>query len=90
MIGAVAGVRSAPSLAPAGLACQHASRYTFEQTVGGQRRWNGLCYLSKHGDDLTNWAVFEPATPDVIDVAEFDRDDPDLLAALATHHLELQ
>ena len=45
----------------------------------------GLCYLSKH-DDLTNWPVFEPATPDVLDVAEFDHDDPDLLADLAVHN----
>jgi hypothetical protein len=56
---------------------------------GGGHRWNGLCYLPKHGD-LTNWAVFEPAAPDVIDVAEFDRDDPDLLAALALHNLGLE
>jgi hypothetical protein len=69
---------------------QDVSRRIFEQTAAGQRRWNGLCYLSKHGDDLTNWAVFEPAAPDVIDVAEFDRDDPDLLAALAVHNLELE
>ena len=66
------------------------SRYIFEQTAAGQRRWNGLCCMSKHGDDLTNWAVFEPAALDVIDVAEFDRDDPDLLAALALHNLGLE
>ncbi len=68
---------------------QDVSRYVFGQTVDGQRRWNGLAYLSKHGDDLQNWAIFEPAAPEVIDVAEFDRDDADLATALALHGLQL-
>lgn len=35
---------------------QEVSRYVFDRTVDGVRRWNGISYLSKHGDDLTNWA----------------------------------
>ncbi len=69
---------------------QDVSRYVFGQTAGGERRWNGLAYLSKHGDDLQNWAIFEPADPEVIDVTEFDRDDADLAAALALHGLQLE
>lgn len=69
---------------------QDISRYVFGQTANGERRWNGLAYLSKHGDDLQNWAIFEPADPDVIDVTEFDRHDADLAAALALHGLQLE
>ncbi len=68
---------------------QHVSRYVFGQTSGGARRWNGLAYLSKHGDDLQNWTIFEPAAPGVIDVTEFGGDDEDLRAALALHGLQL-
>lgn len=66
------------------------SRHVFEQTADGERRWNGLAYLSKHGDDLQNWTIFEPASPTVVDITEFDRDDVDLLAALELHQLQLE
>ncbi len=69
---------------------QEIARYVFDQTAAGQRRWNGLTYLSKHGDDLRNWAAFEPATPEVIDVTDFSRDDSDLVNALALHGLILE
>lgn len=69
---------------------QEVSRYVFDQTLAGQRRWNGISYLSKHGDDLRNWTIFEPAAPEVIDVGAFDRDDPDLAAALELHGLRLE
>lgn len=68
---------------------QDVSRYVFGQTVDGQRRWNGLAYLSKYGDDLQNWAIFEPVAPQVLDVTDFGRDDADLVAALALHGLRL-
>ncbi len=42
---------------------QEISRHVFDDSVGGARRWNGIAYLSKHGDDLDNWAIFEPAAP---------------------------
>jgi hypothetical protein len=69
---------------------QDVSRYVFAQTADGQRRWNGLTYLSKHGDDLQNWAIFEPAAPEIIDAILFDRDDADLVAALTLHGLKLE
>ncbi|MBK5222027.1 MAG: RES domain-containing protein [Acidimicrobiia bacterium] len=69
---------------------QEVSRYVFEQTVDGRRRWNGLAYLSKHGDDLQNWAVFEHAHPENIHVTEFASDDADLVVALALHGLQLE
>ncbi len=68
---------------------QDVSRHVFGDTVDGERRWNGLAYLSKHGDDLQNWAVFEPAAPEPVDVAGFDLDDEDLRVALALHGLQL-
>lgn len=69
---------------------QAISRHVFDETGEGRRRWNGLSYLSKHGDDLRNWAVFEPALPDVMGVGPVSADDSDLLAALALHGLTLQ
>ncbi len=33
---------------------QEISRYVFNQTAAGERRWNGISYLSKHGGDLRN------------------------------------
>lgn len=69
---------------------QEVSRYVFDQTVDGQRRWNGLAYLSKHGDNLQNWTIFEPTAPEVIDVTQFERNDTDLAVALALHSLQLE
>ncbi len=69
---------------------QEVARYVFDQTAIGQRRWNGLSYLSKHGDDLRNWAIFEPTTPGAIEVTDFSRDDEDLGDALALHGLALE
>jgi hypothetical protein len=69
---------------------QAISRHVFDQTEGGQRRWNGLSYLSKHGDDLRNWAVFEPASPTAVDIDPLNLGDPDLQAALALHGLTIQ
>lgn len=68
---------------------QEVSRYVFDRTVDGVRRWNGISYLSKHGDDLTNWATFEPVMPDIIGVNECAADDVDLAAALELHGLRL-
>lgn len=69
---------------------QEVSRHIFDQTAEGRRRWNGISYLSKHGDDLTNWAIFEPALPERIDVTKFDRQDADLAVALTLHGLTLE
>ncbi len=64
---------------------QAVSRYVFE--VG---QHNGICYQSRLGDELTNWAIFEPHEPAVLRHADDIRgDDPDFLAAVQQHHLEL-
>jgi hypothetical protein len=64
---------------------QAVSRYVFE--VG---QHNGICYRSRLGDELTNWAIFEPNEPAVLRHADDIRgDDPDFLAAVQQHHLEL-
>lgn len=68
---------------------QEISRYVFDQSIDGARQWNGIAYRSKHGDDLTNWAIFEPASPQHTDLAEFDEHDPDLASALLLHGLAL-
>ncbi len=65
------------------------SRFVFEQSRDGTRRWNGLAYLSKHGDDLQNWTIFEPASPDLVGITAFADDDPDLAAAATLHGLTL-
>jgi hypothetical protein len=68
---------------------QEISRFVFDQSADALRRWNGLSYSSKHGDDLQNWAIFEPATPDIVCIDEFGDNDRDLHAALAIHGLTL-
>lgn len=68
---------------------QEISRYLYERTDAGQRRWDGIAYQSRYGDDLENWAFFEPTTPADQESAPFDAADPDLSAALALHHLRL-
>jgi hypothetical protein len=66
---------------------QDISRYVFDVTLDGTRRWDGIAYRSKHGDDLENWAIFEPAAPNPIDVAAIEPGDPDLARALRLHGL---
>ena len=68
---------------------QEISRFLFEQTRSGQRRWDGITYLSRHGDDFENWAFFEPAAPIDQLSTSFDSGDADLAAALRLHGLSL-
>jgi hypothetical protein len=45
---------------------------------------NGIYYRSRYGNDLDNWAIFEPFDVEVTDGPELImEDDPDLLAACA-------
>lgn len=62
---------------------QEVSRYVFERgvTADGERPV-GIRYLSRLGDDLENWAIFEDSEPYDTLSEEISRDDPDLLAAL--------
>jgi hypothetical protein len=53
--------------------------------------FSGIRYGSRLGDNLTNWAIFEPNEPRVIESgAEIDPDDPDLRATLEAYDLVLQ
>lgn len=60
---------------------QQLSRYVFEhRTVAGQQ-WTGVAYLSRLGDDIHNWAIFEPGQIEVEAVDPIGRDDVDLVKA---------
>jgi hypothetical protein len=69
---------------------QEISRYIFEQTSErGGRAFDGISYLSRLGDDLRSWALFEPVTPAQVKVfvgegrdAPFEPDHPDFRHAL--------
>ncbi len=64
---------------------QRVSRYVSE---AGQH--DGICYRSRLGDELINWAIFEPNEPTVVrDADEILSEDPDFQAALTQHHLTL-
>jgi hypothetical protein len=75
---------------------QEISRYVYEQTTeAGQRACAGISYLSRLGDELRNWAIFEPATElEALALARDAKvtaiapDDPDFLRALQIHGLE--
>lgn len=43
----------------------------------------GLRYLSRLGDDIENWAIFEDSEPHDATTDQIAADDPDLLAALS-------
>jgi hypothetical protein len=65
---------------------QRLSRFVYEHR-DERGAFAGICYRSRLGDDLTNWALFEPA-PDTgspfvsTTAASIEADDPDLQAAL--------
>ncbi len=65
----------------------------FTQTVSrhiyDSGRFDGICYRSRYGDDVENWAVFEPFTSIRPQPAHqpIDPLDPDLAAALTIHGL---
>jgi hypothetical protein len=62
---------------------QEISRYVYECTdEDGGRAFQGIGYLSRLGDDIRNWAIFEPAEVEASGSSEMDRGDPDLNEAL--------
>lgn len=67
---------------------QEVARSVFE--CAGAPQFSGVRYRSRLGDDIVNWALFERSGAGVVDpsAARIERDDPDLLAALA--HLDLR
>ncbi|MFQ5515819.1 MAG: RES family NAD+ phosphorylase [Myxococcota bacterium] len=67
---------------------QEISRYVYDRsTAEGQRRFAGIAYRSRLGDEFRNWAIFESAGGAVPwvgrpSIRAIEPDDPDLLRAL--------
>lgn len=62
---------------------QEISRRVFEIAANGRRRYEGIAYQSRLGDEFHNWAIFEPADITPIGFAEDIGDsDPDLEEAV--------
>lgn len=73
--------------APRGLT-QEISRYVFETGYDASgATLAGIRYLSRLGDDIVNWAIFEGADPDEQSNDAIEPDDADLLAAMEKFHL---
>jgi hypothetical protein len=51
--------------------------------------FDGIRYLSRHGHDIENWALFEPANLTGQIANEIEPDDPDLLQALQIFNIEI-
>jgi hypothetical protein len=69
---------------------QEISRYVFERGVTEEGEpLLGIRYLSRLGDDIENWAIFEGTDPYDKVSEEIARDDPDLVEALRTLDLVL-
>ena len=51
--------------------------------------FNGIRYLSKHGHDIENWALFEPASLNKQLRKDIEPDDLELLEALRLFNLAL-
>lgn len=61
---------------------QEISRFVYACTTGGERQFEGIRYLSRLGDEVENWAMFEPGVPQRSESTPISRSDPDLLEAL--------
>jgi len=75
---------------------QRISRHVYEMSMaGGRPRFAGITYLSRLGDDLTNWAIFEPTPPAVespiavVATEPLEIDDPDFQEACELLGLEV-
>jgi hypothetical protein len=67
---------------------QEISRYVFETGSGDAgAALDGIRYLSRLGDDIVNWAMFEGTEPDEQTNSSIEPDDPDLLAAMEKFNL---
>lgn len=68
---------------------QEISRYIFEQADQGRPAYAGVRYGSRLGDELTDWAIFEPNEPVDREQEEIEPDDPELLQVLEDYGLAL-
>lgn len=74
---------------------QEISRHVYDRsTPEGQRRFSGIAYRSRLGDEFQNWAIFE--TPEGAgpwagepETLAIEADDPDLRRALELHGVRL-
>jgi hypothetical protein len=68
---------------------QEISRYVFEHGRDDQgTHLVGIRYLSRLGDDIENWAIFEGTMPEHITSAALTEEDADLATAMATFGLQ--
>lgn len=68
---------------------QEVSRRVYEMTSAGARAFGGVEYGSRLGDELANWAIFEPADLDGPATSAIHESDPDLQEAIARFGLTL-
>jgi hypothetical protein len=69
---------------------QEISRYVFETAQEHHEEpVCGILYLSRLGDELENWAIFEPSQPDDATSRPLEPADPDLQIALEKFDLML-
>ena len=66
---------------------QEISRYVYDQSTSeGRRRFAGIAYRSRLGDEFQNWAIFEslddPSWAVGPETQPLEADDPDLIQAL--------
>jgi hypothetical protein len=67
---------------------QEISRYVFETgSDDAGAVLDGIRYLSRLGDDIINWAMFEGTDPKEQTNSSIEPDDPDLLAAMEKFNL---
>jgi len=70
---------------------QEISRLVFESVMEDGHEFAGIHYLSRLGDNIRNWAIFEagPALFAEADAVPLHHNDPDLQKALELLHIEL-
>jgi hypothetical protein len=68
---------------------QEVSRTIFAISHDGRRRYDGIDYLSRLGDDFQNWAIFEPGQIEPVLPQNLAETDQDFRAALELLGLKL-
>lgn len=68
---------------------QEVSRAVQSCSANGERMFAGITYLSRLGDELRNWAIFEPAEMELLRTDAIRHDDRDLREALQILRLEI-
>lgn len=58
------------------------SRAIYECSHESARQFSGIAYLSRFGDEIRNWAIFEPSEMLIGEASPIDPEDPDFMSAL--------